>query len=78
MSQICQVTGKKPMSGNNVSHAHNKTRRRFVPNLHWHRFWVGTENRYVRLRVSAKGMRIIDRRGIDDVLVELRKRGEKV
>ena len=78
MSQICQVTGKKPMSGNNVSHAHNKTRRRFVPNLHWHRFWVGTENRYVRLRVSAKGMRIIDRRGIDDVLVDLRKRGEKV
>ena len=78
MSQICQVTGKKPMSGNNVSHAHNKTRRRFVPNLHWHRFWVGTENRYVRLKVSAKGMRIIDRRGIDDVLVELRKRGEKV
>ncbi|ROO30069.1 50S ribosomal protein L28 [Salinisphaera japonica] len=78
MSQICQVTGKKPMSGNNVSHAHNKTRRRFVPNLHWHRFWVGTENRYVRLKVSAKGMRIIDRRGIDDVLVDLRKRGEKV
>ena len=78
MSQICQVTGKKPMSGNNVSHAHNKTRRRFVPNLHWHRFWVGAENRYVRLRVSAKGMRIIDRRGIDDVLVDLRKRGEKV
>ena len=66
MSQICQVTGKKPMSGNNVSHAQNKTRRRFVPNLHWHRFWVGSENRYVRLRVSAKGMRIIDRRGIDD------------
>ncbi|WP_348762377.1 50S ribosomal protein L28 [uncultured Salinisphaera sp.] len=78
MSQICQVTGKKPMSGNNVSHAQNKTRRRFVPNLHWHRFWVGSENRYVRLRVSAKGMRIIDRRGIDDVLVDLRKRGEKV
>ena len=78
MSQICQVTGKKPMSGNNVSHAQNKTRRRFVPNLHWHRFWVGSENRYVRLRVSAKGMRIIDRRGIDDVLVDLRKRGEKI
>ena len=73
MSQICQVTGKKPVTGNNVSHAHNKTRRRFVPNLHWHRFWVESENRYVRLRVSAKGMRIIDRQGIDTVLAKIRK-----
>ncbi|MDA3922686.1 MAG: 50S ribosomal protein L28 [Salinisphaera sp.] len=73
MSQICQVTGKRPLSGNNVSHAHNKTRRRFMPNLHWHRFWVETEKRYVRLRVSAKGMRIIDRQGIDMVLAKIRK-----
>lgn len=78
MAQICQVTGKKPVTGYNVSHAHNKTKRRFVPNLHWHRFWVDTEKRYVRLRISAKGMRIIDRQGIDNVLADLRKRGEKV
>ena len=78
MSQICQVTGKKPMTGYNVSHAHNKTKRRFVPNLHWHRFWVESEQRYIRLRVSSKGMRIIDRQGIDSVLAKLRKRGEKV
>lgn len=78
MSQICQVTGKKPMSGYNVSHAHNKTKRRFVPNLHWHRFWVDSEQRYVRLRVSSKGMRIIDRQGIDSVLAKMRKRGEKI
>lgn len=78
MSQICQVTGKRPATGNNVSHAHRKTRRRFLPNLHWHRFWVAAENRYIRLRVSAKGMRIIDRRGIDSVLADMRKRGEKV
>jgi large subunit ribosomal protein L28 len=73
MSQICQVTGKRPVSGNNVSHAHNKTRRRFLPNLHRHRFWVESEKRYVRLRVSAKGMRIIDRQGIDTVLAKIRK-----
>ncbi|KEZ77115.1 50S ribosomal protein L28 [Salinisphaera hydrothermalis] len=78
MSQICQVTGKKPITGYNVSHAHNKTKRRFVPNLHWHRFWVESEQRYVRLRVSSKGMRIIDRQGIDNVLAKMRKRGEKV
>jgi len=77
MSQICQVTGKKPVTGYNVSHAHNKTKRRFVPNLHRHRFWVESEKRYVRLRVSAKGMRIIDRQGIDAVLAKLRARGEK-
>lgn len=78
MSQICQVTGKKPMTGYNVSHAHNKTKRRFTPNLHRHRFWVESEKRYVRLRVSSKGMRIIDRQGIDSVLADMRKRGEKV
>ncbi|ROO26106.1 50S ribosomal protein L28 [Salinisphaera orenii MK-B5] len=78
MSQICQVTGKKPVTGYNVSHAHNKTKRRFVPNLHRHRFWVESEKRFVRLRVSAKGLRIIDRQGIDNVLADMRKRGEKV
>ena len=66
------------MVGNNVSHAHNKTRRRFSPNLHYHRFWVQSENRYVRLRVSSKGMRIIDKLGIDSVLADIRSRGEKV
>ncbi len=78
MSRVCQVTGKGPMSGNNVSHAHNKTRRRFLPNLHSHRFWVESEKRYVKLRVSTHGMRIIDKKGIDEVLKELRARGEKV
>jgi large subunit ribosomal protein L28 len=78
MSRVCQVTGKRPQSGNNVSHANNKTRRRFLPNLHTHRFWVDGEKRFVRLRVSSKGMRIIDKKGIDTVLAEIRARGEKV
>ena len=78
MSKVCQVTGKGPVTGNKVSHANNKTRRRFLPNLHHHRFWVETENRFVRLRLSAKGMRMIDKRGIDTVLAELRARGLKV
>jgi len=78
MSKVCQVTGKRPVSGNNVSHANNRTKRRFNPNLHHHRFWVESENRWVRLRVSAKGMRIIDKKGIDVVLVDIRKAGEKV
>ncbi|MCZ6458582.1 MAG: 50S ribosomal protein L28 [Gammaproteobacteria bacterium] len=78
MSQVCQVTGKRPMSGNNVSHANNRTRRRFSPNLHAHRFWVESENRFVRLKVSAHGMRIIDKNGIDSVLADMRKRGVKV
>ena len=78
MSKVCQVTGKRPMSGNNVSHANNKTRRRFLPNLHNHRFWVESEQRWVRLRVSSKGMRIIDKLGIDSVLSDIRGRGEKV
>ncbi len=78
MSQVCQVTGKRPMSGNNVSHAQNKTRRRFSPNLHSHRFWVESESRFVRLKVSAKGMRIIDKLGIEAVLADIKKRGEKV
>ncbi|WP_257254239.1 MULTISPECIES: 50S ribosomal protein L28 [unclassified Endozoicomonas] len=78
MSKVCQVTGKRPVTGNNVSHAHNKTKRRFVPNLHHKRFWVESEKRFVRLRVSAKGMRIIDKKGIDTVLAELRGNGQKI
>ena len=77
MSRVCQVTGKRPMSGNNVSHAKNRTRRRFLPNLHVHRFWVASENRYVKLRVSAQGIRIIDKKGIDSVLQDVRARGEQ-
>lgn len=78
MSRICQITGKRPMAGNNVSHAHNKTRRRFLPNLHARRFWVESEKRWVRLRISRQGLRIIDKKGIDTVLQEIRARGEKV
>ena len=78
MARICQVTGKKPMVGNTVSHANNKNKRRFLPNLTYHRFWVESENRFVRLRVSAKGMRIIDKKGIDAILAEIRARGEKI
>ncbi|EPJ44404.1 MAG: 50S ribosomal protein L28 [Osedax symbiont Rs1] len=78
MAKVCVVTGKRPVTGNNVSHSQRKTRRRFLPNLHWHRFWVETENRFVRLRVSSKGMRIIDKKGIDIILKEIRARGEKV
>ena len=78
MSRVCQITGKRPMVGNNVSHANNKTKRRFLPNLHYHRFWVESENRYVRLRLSTKGMRLIDKKGIAAVLADLRARGEKV
>ena len=78
MARVCQVTGKRTITGNNVSHAHNKTRRRFLPNLHYRRFWVESENRWVRLRVSTKGLRIIDKKGIEAVLGELRARGEKV
>ena len=78
MSRVCQVTGKRPMAGNNVSHAKNRTRRRFLPNLHTHRFWVASENRWVRLRVSSNGMRIIDKKGTDTVLADMRGRGEKV
>ena len=78
MAQVCVVTGKKPMSGNNVSHANNKTRLVFNLNLHDKRFWVETENRWVKLRVSAKGIKIINKRGIDSVLAELRAKGVKV
>ena len=78
MSRVCQVTGKRPMAGNNVSHAKNRTRRRFLPNLHSRRFWLEDESRWVRLRVSGKGLRIIDKKGIETVLEEIRARGENV
>ena len=78
MSRVCQVTGKRPATGNNVSHAKNRTKRRFLPNLHNLRFWLESEKRFISLRVSSKGMRIIDKRGIETVLEELRARGEKV
>jgi large subunit ribosomal protein L28 len=78
MSRICQVTGKKPMLGNNVSHANNKTRRRFLPNLQYRRFWVEAENRWVSLRVSQAGLRTIDRKGIETVLADIRARGEEI
>ncbi len=78
MSRVCQVTGKKPMTGNNVSHAQNKRRRRFVPNLHTHRFWVEAEKRFVKLRVSNKGLRIIDKHGIEKVLADIRARGDQI
>ncbi len=78
MARVCQVTGKGPMSGNNVSHANNKTKRRFLPNLHYRRFWVESENRWVRLRISANALRTIDKVGIDAVLADMRARGESV
>ncbi|GAB3288136.1 50S ribosomal protein L28 [Pseudidiomarina tainanensis] len=78
MSQVCQVTGKRPVTGNNRSHARNATKRRFLPNLQSHRFWVESEKRWVKLRISTKGMRIVDKNGIDAVLADLRARGEKV
>ncbi len=74
MSQVCQVTGKRPMAGNNVSHANNRTRRRFNPNLQEHRFWLESEKRYIKLRVSTKGMRTIDKHGIEKVLADIKQR----
>ncbi|HET9678968.1 MAG TPA: 50S ribosomal protein L28 [Gammaproteobacteria bacterium] len=78
MSRVCQVTGKGPMVGNHVSHSNIKTKRRFLPNLHTHRFWLEAEKRFVRLRVSSKGMRIIDKLGVAQVVENLRARGEKI
>ncbi len=78
MARVCQITGKKPIIGNNVSHANNKTRRRFLPNLQYRRFWVESEKRWVSLRVSQAGLRTIDKKGIEIVLEELRERGEHV
>ena len=76
MARVCQVTGKKPRVGNNVSHANNKTKRRFLPNLQYRRLWVESENRWIRMRVSTAGLRTIDKKGIDVVLADMRKRGE--
>ena len=78
MARICQVTGKKTLSGHNVSHANNKTKRRFMPNLHERRFWVPSEKRWIKLRVSTNALRTIDKNGIETVIAELRARGEKV
>jgi large subunit ribosomal protein L28 len=78
MSKVCQVTGKRPAVGNNVSHSHRKTRRRFLPNLQTHRFWVESESRFVKLRLTPAAMRTIDKNGIELVLADLRARGEKV
>ena len=78
MSRVCQVTGKRPMVGNNVSHANNRTKKRSLPNLHSHRFWVESENRWVKLKVSANGLRTIDKKGIDAVLADMRAAGQKV
>ena len=76
MSKECVICGKKPATGNNVSHANNRTKRRFLPNLQYRRFWVESENRFLRLRVSNAGLRLIDKNGIDSVLADLRARGE--
>ncbi len=78
MARVCQVTGKKPMSGNNVSHANNKTKRRFLPNLQNRRFFVESENRWVSMRLTNAGLRTIDKNGIDEVLAEMRARGVKL
>ena len=76
MARVCIVTGKRPMVGNNVSHANNKTKRRFLPNLQSRRFWVESENRWIRLRLSNAALRTIDKVGIDPILADLRARGE--
>ncbi len=78
MSRVCQITGKRPTTGNNVSHANNKTKRRFLPNIQQRRIWVAEENRFVTLKISAKGIRMIDKLGIKAILDMLRAKGEKV
>ena len=78
MARVCEVTGKKPQYGNHVSHANNKTHRRFLPNLQYRRFWVESENRWVGLRVSQHGLRTIDKKGIEVVMAEIRARGETI
>ena len=78
MTRICQVTGKKTRSGNNVSHANNRTRRKFLPNLHTHRIWIQSQNRYVKLRLSKKGLRNIDKLGIEHVLNNIKQYGATV
>jgi large subunit ribosomal protein L28 len=78
MSRVCQVTGKAPRVGNHVSHANNKTKRRYLPNLQYRRFWVESESRWVKMRLTNAGLRLIDKKGIDVVLAEMRARGENV
>lgn len=78
MARVCEVTGKKPMSGNNVSHAHNKSKRRFLPNLQQHKFWVESEKRWVSLRLSNAALRTIDKNGIDAVLAKMRSEGKSI
>ena len=78
MSKICQVTGKRALKGNNVSHAKNRTKRVFQPNIHKHKFWIESEKRFITLNVSAKGMRIIDKKGIDKVVEEIKAKGSKI
>jgi large subunit ribosomal protein L28 len=78
MAKVCQVTGKKPMSGNNVSHANNRTKRRFVPNLQYKRFWLESEKRWVRLRVTARGIKTVDKKGLEAIVAELRRKGVRV
>ena len=78
MARVCQVTGKAPQVGHHVSHANNKTKRRFLPNLHYRRFWVESENRWVKMRVTQAGLRLIDKKGIDVILAEMRERGEHI
>ena len=78
MSRVCQVTGKAPRTGHHVSHANNKTKRRYLPNLQYRRIWVESENRYVKMRLTTAGLRLIDKKGIDVVLKDMRERGEKV
>lgn len=78
MSRVCQVTGKRPLVGNNVSHANNKTKRRFLPNLQTRRFWLDSEKRWIKLRLSRKGLRLIDKHGIEQVIASLRGRGQSV
>ena len=78
MARVCQVTGKSPMTGNNISHANNKTKRRFLPNLQRRRFWVESENRWISLRLTNAALRTIDKNGIDAVLTDMRARGDKI
>jgi large subunit ribosomal protein L28 len=78
MSRVCQVTGKRPITGNSVSHANNRVRRRFLPNLHTQRFWLETERRFVSLRVSTRGLRTIEKNGIESVVAKLRAQGQKI
>ncbi len=78
MARVCQVTGKGPMTGNNISHANNKTKRRFLPNLQRRRFWVESENRWISMRLTNAALRTIDKNGIDAVLSDMRARGDKI